>query len=130
MGAGASKQRSGAVVATTLLGIPAEELETFLLWHLLVGFESVLLYFDCAADCVEEQETIAVCVHVFLLYQKKVQAIARHMSKTAKRREKAREMAGRAVLVTQFVNLATKTGGTAAKVGLSCHSDIQRRDPS
>lgn len=71
MGAGASKQRaerSGAVVATTLLGIPAGELETFLLWHLLVGFESVLLYFDCAADCVEEQETIAVCVHVFLLY--------------------------------------------------------------
>ena len=47
-------------VCTTLLGVSARELETFLRWHLHVGFDLVLLFFDCAADCAEEQPAIEV----------------------------------------------------------------------
>jgi hypothetical protein len=49
---------SMAAVCTTLLGVPAQELETFVRWHLHVGFDLVFLFFDCAADCAEEQPAI------------------------------------------------------------------------
>jgi hypothetical protein len=47
-------------VCTTLLGVSAQELETFVRWHLHVGFDLVLLFFDCAAGCAEEQPAIEV----------------------------------------------------------------------
>ena len=47
-----------AAVCTTLLGVPAQELETFVRWHLHVGFDLVFLFFDCAADVSEEQPAI------------------------------------------------------------------------
>jgi hypothetical protein len=50
--------QSMAAVATTLLGVPASELETFLRWHLRIGFDLVFLFFDCTCDCAEEQSAI------------------------------------------------------------------------
>jgi hypothetical protein len=49
------------VISTTLCIVhAATELETFLRWHLHVGFDLVLLFFDCDCDCPEEQAAIQV----------------------------------------------------------------------
>ena len=53
-----------AAVCTTLLGVPAQELETFVRWHLHVGFDLVFLFFDCAADFSEEQPAILAAQRV------------------------------------------------------------------
>ena len=45
---------SSACVASTVLGVPAAELETWIRWHLHVGFDLIFLFFDCDPDCDDE----------------------------------------------------------------------------